>query len=287
MRLSRSVVVVVPAFAAGVCAGPCRPADPVYSILRTPLQSLATPFCSGFLGYPVTATGTAVGDAATVTQTAYQEPDTVTAQATETVVATSTELLVVTTTPDPVTRTNTVVNTVTIWARQEALPPLLASYPASKISSACSRIVTPSTTTVTATLPNTNTATVTATAPATYSVTVTQVVTVSDTVASELTAEPATATVTVTATDTATRPKVCGANGLPGPNAFNYGANFNTNQANCIATCKTDPRCLSTGFYQVTSPGGTITGTCRYYDKSVSNSASLGVGYYKFNDKAC
>lgn len=83
MRLSRSVVVVVPAFAAGVCAGPCRPADPVYSILRTPLQSLATPFCSGFLGYPVTATGTAVGDAATVTQTAYQEPDTVTAQATE------------------------------------------------------------------------------------------------------------------------------------------------------------------------------------------------------------
>jgi hypothetical protein len=28
-------------------------------------------------------------------------------------------------------------------------------------------------------------------------------------------------------------------------------------------------------------------GTCRYYDKSVADSASLGPGYYTWNDKAC
>jgi hypothetical protein len=52
--------------------------------------------------------------------------------------------------------------------------------------------------------------------------------------------------------------------------------------------CKTDNRCLSTGFYIVTNPTtGTQTGTCRKYDKSVTDSADLGFGYYNFNDKAC
>jgi hypothetical protein len=84
------------------------------------------------------------------------------------------------------------------------------------------------------------------------------------------------------------KPKICNARGLPGVNAFNYDANFNSNQAACIASCKTDNRCLSTGFYTVTDPStGTQTGTCRKYDKSVTDTADLGPGYYNFNDRAC
>ena len=91
-----------------------------------------------------------------------------------------------------------------------------------------------------------------------------------------------------TVTPILVKPKICNARGLPGPNAFNYDANFNTNQAACIASCKTDNRCLSTGFYIVTDPtNGSQTGTCRKYDKSVTDSADLGSGYYNFNDKAC
>jgi len=103
---------------------------------------------------------------------------------------------------------------------------------------------------------------------------------------------PATGTATVVTVTTVTpilvKPKICNAKGLPGANAFNYDANFNTNQADCIAHCKTDARCLSTGFYLVTDPTtGMTTGTCRSYDKSVTDSADLGFGYYNFNDKAC
>lgn len=103
-----------------------------------------------------------------------------------------------------------------------------------------------------------------------------------------LTGTAATTTVTRTITPLLIKPKICNARGLPGANAFNYNANFNTDQASCIASCKTDTRCYSTGFYLVTDPStGTSTGTCRKYDKSVTDSADLGLGYYNFNDKAC
>lgn len=97
-----------------------------------------------------------------------------------------------------------------------------------------------------------------------------------------------TVTVTTTVNPVLVKPAICNARGLPGANAFNYNANFNSNQASCKNQCKADPRCLSTGFYLVTDPSsGTTTGTCRLYDKSVTDSADLGFGYYNFNDKAC
>lgn len=99
-------------------------------------------------------------------------------------------------------------------------------------------------------------------------------------------------TVTVTQQTTVTpvvvKPKICNASGLPGPDANNYYANYNSNQAACIASCKTDNKCLSTGFYIVTDPStGATSGTCRYYTGSVADSDVLGPGYYTFNDKAC
>jgi hypothetical protein len=102
-----------------------------------------------------------------------------------------------------------------------------------------------------------------------------------------------TSTETVQATSTVTpdpviRPAICNAQGLPGVNAFNYGANFNSDQSSCISSCKTDPRCLSTGFYLVLNHDtGVVRGTCRYYDKPVADSGDLGYGYYNFNDKDC
>ncbi|CAO2654139.1 Nn.00g108720.m01.CDS01 [Neocucurbitaria sp. VM-36] len=82
-------------------------------------------------------------------------------------------------------------------------------------------------------------------------------------------------------------PVICNVKGLPGANAFNHSANFKTDQASYIATCKTDSGCFSTGFYLVADPTtGSTTGTCCYYDKSVAQSANQGVGYYTFNDKA-
>lgn len=146
-------------------------------------------------------------------------------------------------------------------------------------SSACSCIgVTRYTVTVNAPVATQSS---TATVLQTQDVEVTQVVTVSEAVTR-------TVEVQTTVTPILVKPKICNARGLPGANAFNYDANFNTNQAACLASCKTDNRCLSTGFYIVTDPGsGTQTGTCRKYDKSVTDSADLGFGYYNWNDKAC
>lgn len=191
--------------------------------------------------------------------------------------------------------------TKTIYAKRRGsdlqaradLPAQLQPFAATRISSACSCIATPGVRTVLATqIQSTEGAEVTSLVPgATVTSTVYQTIQVTSeaTVVETL---PPTAVAVQTAAKTIqpilVKPKICNVKGLPGPNAFNYGANFNTDQANCIATCKIDARCFSTGFYQVTNPSsGTITGTCRYYDKSVTDSANLGVGYYNFNDKAC
>lgn len=174
-----------------------------------------------------------------------------------------------------------------------SVPAQLQPFESQRISSACSCIATPVTRTVQATQIQSIEGPVnTQTQPGqTVVVTVYQTiqVTTEETINQTL---PPTATAVQTIATTLTpiiiRPKICNVRGLPGPNAFNYSANFNSNQADCIAACKADARCLATGFYQVTNPStGAITGTCRYYDKPVADSANLGVGYYTFNDKAC
>ena len=59
-------------------------------------------------------------------------------------------------------------------------------------------------------------------------------------------------------------------------------------QADDVNRCFADDRCLATGFYIVDDwMTGTSTGTCRKFDKSVTDSADLGFGYYNFNDKYC
>ncbi|CAO2652739.1 Nn.00g021500.m01.CDS01 [Neocucurbitaria sp. VM-36] len=180
--------------------------------------------------------------------------------------------------------------TANIEARA-GIPPALASFAASRISSACSCIVVPKTSTITATRVQTVAGPqATQTQPArTVTYTVTRVVQVTSEEVITRTIGP-TATVAQTVATTVTpilvKPKICNAKGLPGPNAFNYDANFNTNQADCIAGCKPDDKCLATGFYIVTDPTtGSSTGTCRKYDKPVTDSADLGFGYYNFNDR--
>jgi hypothetical protein len=175
---------------------------------------------------------------------------------------------------------------------QRAIPVALAVFASSRISSACRCIVTPSTRIVTATqTQNVPGPQVTQTLDGEMvTLTVTTIISVTSEQTTTVTLSPSTTTQTLitTVTPTPVKPKICSARGLPGPNAFNYSANFNTDQAACIASCKSDPRCLSTGFYIATNPStGTQTGTCRYYDKSVTDSANLGSGYYTFNDKAC
>jgi hypothetical protein len=189
--------------------------------------------------------------------------------------------------------------TRTVYQKREALanpgnvPALLATFASSRISSACRCIVTPTTRTGTATQTQSVAGPqIMQTQPGetvTVTITTTFQVTSEDTITMTLPpSTTSTQTLVTTVTPILVKPKICNAQGLPGANAFNYDANFNTNQAACIAGCKTDARCLSTGFYLVTDPiSGTTTGTCRSYDKSVVDTADLGVGYYNFNDKAC
>lgn len=200
---------------------------------------------------------------------------------------------VVTETATATAATRTVYQKREAAAAYKAIPVPLAMFASSRISAACRCIVTPATRTITATQTQsvagpkivqtqeggTVTLTVTTTVQITSENTITTTIPPSTTL---------TQTLTTTVTPVLVRPKICNVRGLPGPNAFNYYANFNTDQASCIASCKTDDRCFATGFYLVTDPGsGTQTGTCRNYDKPVADSASLGVGYYTFNDKAC
>jgi hypothetical protein len=304
MHLSRSLFVL--AHASSVLASPsyCTRADAALSLLKGPLKTIASNFCQTYLGTrstTLTATATATGPENTITTTL---PDQTQTETTEVTVTDTTTDIDTVNQPNPtvtVTQTRT-AGTRTIYQRKRAaterraatpVPSALRAFAASRISSACSCIVTPSTvtkvvTTLT-TVPgkdvtkteqgNTDTTTETDTEKTTLTVEVTTTVGPAGTDTVE---------VATTVTPILVKPKICNARGLPGANAFNYDANFNTNQANCIASCKTDNRCLSTGFYIVTDPStGTQTGTCRKYDKSVTDSADLGPGYYNFNDKAC
>lgn len=97
-----------------------------------------------------------------------------------------------------------------------------------------------------------------------------------------------TETSTTTVTPTVFQPKVCNASGTP-KGQSNYDTNFNSGgQADCIANCKLDTRCLSTGYYTIFEPSnGNTYRVCRYFSQPVAGSANLGSGSYTFNDKAC
>ncbi|KXJ86434.1 hypothetical protein Micbo1qcDRAFT_219413 [Microdochium bolleyi] len=279
----------------------CAVVDDVVALLKGPLKAKASCFCSSYLGGPKTTT---VVQTATVTGAAVTSVATLPDQTQSTAVSETTITTVVSTVeetqPNPtVTVTQTVTaGTRTIYQRgltgvPVPVPKPLLAFAAAKISRACSCIVALPTTTVrsTATQSVAGPATTQTVPGQTVTVTYTTTVQMATTLATTQTVGP-TSTETVTSATTITpilvKPKICNARGLPGANAFNYDANFNTNQANCIASCKTDSRCLATGFYIVTDPSsGTSTGTCRKYDKSVTDSADLGFGYYNFNDKAC
>ncbi|KAH6612464.1 hypothetical protein C7974DRAFT_418411 [Boeremia exigua] len=305
MHISKTIVAAFLANSLFVHAAPapkCDAIDAVYAILRGPLKAKASSFCLSFLGGDKTArqtqTQTLTGATQTATVTLADQTVTETSSTTNVNLATTTvnEPL-----PNPTTTTTVTVTagTSTIYQKRDAqitarnIPPELAAFAASRISKACSCIVTPTTTTIT----STTTASVagpttTATLPGNV-VTVTAIITVQTTSTITTTSTVAavdtvTQTYTTTVTPILVKPKICNARGLPGANAFNYDANFNTNQAACIASCKSDNRCYATGFYLVTDPStGTTTGTCRKYDKSVTDTADLGPGYYNFNDKAC
>ena len=239
-------------------------------------------------------TATVTGDTATITVTAAAQTITTDVETIETITVTSTATAQE---PDAVTIQIVTVTAPaqTLFQKRDVLPATLLNFAPSQISSACSCIATPTTVTVTSTATQSIAGPqITESAPG-VTVTITQIETLQLTVPNTITVTaPPTSTQTETITTTTTpvvivvQPKTCNAKGLPGPRAFNYAANFNTNQEACIAACKTDPRCGSTGFYIVTNASnGQATGTCRSYDKSVADSAILGQGYYTWNDKAC
>lgn len=300
MHLSTSIVLSLLTISSSVIGSPdlAGPVEDIVKILRGPCRSEAAPFCSAYLHYPitktVTRTVTATKPGSTVVTTLPDQTSRQTTKVTTTNIVTSTEEVQQ---DDPtVTSTNTVTaGTRTVYQKRAAptIPARIRKYPPRYISSACRRVIPRSTTTKT----TTKTVSVagvasTSTAPGkTTTVTDTQTIQETSSVIATTTIPPTntdTQVVQTTVTPILVKPKICNAQGLPGANAFNYDANFNTNQADCIASCKTDNRCLSTGFYIVTNPTtGTQTGTCRKYDKSVTDSADLGSGYYNFNDKAC
>ncbi|KAJ8114393.1 hypothetical protein OPT61_g3716 [Boeremia exigua] len=305
MHVSQNIVAAFLANSLLVYAAPapkCDAVDAVYAILRGPLKVKASSLCLSFLGGHKTArqtqTQTLTGPTQTVTVTLADQTTTETASTTNVNLVTTMEDQPL---PNPTTTTTLTVtaDTRTVYQKRDAqitarnIPPELAAFAASRISKACSCIVVPTTTTAT------TTTTVSVSGPTTTETLPGRVVTVTTIFTAQITSTitttrtvPAEGTETQTYTTTVTpilvKPKICNAKGLPGASAFNYDANFNTNQASCIASCKPDSRCLATGFYLVTDLGtGAQTGTCRKYDKSVTDSADLEFGYYTFNDKAC
>ncbi|KAK2598885.1 hypothetical protein QQS21_005627 [Conoideocrella luteorostrata] len=89
MRFSKTLIPACAAIAcSGATAAPNQQAvysavDPVYSILKKPLQAIATSLCSSYLGYPRSTSVTVTAAAATVTVTSNLPPPTVTLQATQ------------------------------------------------------------------------------------------------------------------------------------------------------------------------------------------------------------
>ena len=294
------------AYATSGLAAPsyCTRVDAALALLQGPLKTVASNFCQTYLGTrTATSTSTAKVTGAGNVVTTTLADETVTRTTDVTLTDTNTQVDTVRQDNPTETITQTVTaGTRTIYQKRDAttlerraisIPAALKTFAASRISSACSCVVTPSTAvqvvTTTTTVPGQG-STVTKEGQA-LTVTETNTERTTITEGRTTTVGPAgteTNTQRTTVTPILVKPKICNAKGLPGANAFNYDANFNTNQAACIASCKTDSRCLSTGFYLVTDPTtGTQTGTCRKYDKSVTDSADLGSGYYNFNDKAC
>lgn len=304
MRVSRSLAIL--AYANSVLASPsyCTRVDPCLSLLKGPLKTIVNNFCLNYLGTRTatsitTATTTGAGKLVTTTLPDQTVTETTVTTATDTTIQIDTLTL----SPPTVTIIQTLTaGTRTIYQRRRdvaerravaAVPSNLKIFAASRISSACSCLVTPSTitkvTTSTLTVPGQDVVQTVPGQPGTTTATDTERTTVTE--LETVTIGPldtATTTLQTIVTPILVKPKICNARGLPGANSFGIDINFNSNQANCIASCKTDNRCLSTGFYLVTDiTTGSQTGTCRKYDKSVTDSADLGAGFYNFNDKAC
>ena len=170
------------------------------------------------------------------------------------------------------------------------LPVALAIFASSRISSACSCIVTPTTRTTTTTQTHSVAGPQITVTAAAATVTATTTTTLQITEVETTTATNPAATVTVTAATMVipilVEPQICNARGQDSPNALNYNTILNVDRSGCLAACVPDRRCLSTAFY-LEPGGGTSTPTCRLYDKSVTDTAQLGSGFYIFNDKAC
>ncbi|KAH6867403.1 hypothetical protein B0T10DRAFT_572367 [Thelonectria olida] len=297
MRVLQSPPWGLLAYAAIAHAGPCNPQ------IKQLLGSEATPVCSSYLGPRMTTVTVTATTVHTNLRTTTLTPPTqsTTVEVTTTVFITSEE------TRYSQNPTHTQVQTVTAPTttiykysgpqKRGALNPVLSSleskYSEPIVTAGCNCVYKPSTETVTHKASVTEQATqdLTSGPVTTIVVTDTQYVPVTQEVDITTTLGPTsteTVQVATTVTPILVKPAICNAKGLPGANAFNYNANFNTDQSSCIRTCKTDSRCGSTGFYLVTNPtDGTTTGTCRYYDKSVTDSADLGFGYYNWNDKDC
>lgn len=320
MRITSLTVLSILASGSVVSAAPakgCNSVDAVYLLLKGSLQSQASSLCVQFLGGYKTVVQTQVrrsthiidsksltieqiqtvtGPARIATITAPDQTQTIVVDVTNINQVYMTESVYL---PPPTTTTVTVVGpTQTVYQKRRnpvTLPPKLASFASSRISSACSCIATPTTTTIAATQTSTIPgAQSTTTLPGTtLSITVTK--TLEETSVSYTTTTlPATTTVVETATFTArpvlVKQKICNASGLIGDNGadFHYNANYDTNQDACIAMCKADEHCLATGFYIATDWETEVTrGVCRMFDHAVADTAALGYGYYTWNDKAC
>jgi hypothetical protein len=195
--------------------------------------------------------------------------------------------------PNP---TSTLYVTVTAAApvkKREDLPAELQTFAPSRLSSACSCIATPVTRTVLATqISSVSGADDTQTVPG---ATVTSVVFRTVVVTTETnviqTLSPTGVAIQTIATTVAPVPTgpFCGKPGAP--KIASYQLTRLATDADCVASCKADARCLSVStqrVYVVQDDGSLVLmAFCRSFDKSVAESANLSSGGYLFYEKSC
>jgi len=262
----------------------CHPRDNITQILLDHHDQL---FCSSFLHLlPTTTTATATQTTsevlATITsmETSTTNLGTITGTDTSTetdsttitdATVTDTETTTTTTTSTTTTTTTTELHTAGVDLRKRSNPiPDYLPFPPSKISSACSQIITPTinvvsvTTTATATLTTTTTTTATSSIPqqfATTSTTTTEIITSLDTSttdATTTTSTTTTSTYTATATQCAASTGVV-AGGIPsgGDGTLNFDPTI-TSPDECCDDCWNETGC---GLWFFFEGFGCFTGT--------------------------
>lgn len=80
---------------------------------------------------------------------------------------------------------------------------------------------------------------------------------------------------------------ICSETGYPLSSAVSYAEDQGIDQAQCIANCKTDSKCLSTGLTYTYRGSGSVFFSCFYYDQPVSAVSVVEDNDFTFNDKAC